>query len=460
MERMRIQLLTAALVAQATLSQPPAFASAPTQPILTSEVVASRANQWLLPYSKARDFSGVALIAQGEQILFERAYGKANVEHGLPNQLDTRFRVASLSKSFTAAGIELLIRKGQLSLSDKLDRYIKGIPNGEKITIAHLLLHQSGVGRFTLLKQDCLSEEEWIDQLRKSQPSFAPGTSSRYSNEGYFLLAVVLEKASGISYASFLQQNIFGPLGMKDSGSACKELPSGNSATGYLPRGSAQDLLPVSIQQAVPIGPGSIFSTARDLYQWLRAVDTNPQFQVDGLQYPYGWGKRNFSGRDLIDQSGIVEGFNAHIALYPSEHVYCVILSNIQSGFFNRFEKDLESVLWGGDVSRPPQPAAYRAPTNALMEYSGNYKSTTFPVAQMLSVRGQDLFLQWADAPFLRPLVATAKDSFLYRVEYAQVSFERDRKGRIFKSTWRWPQGDPLIFEKISDAREVRSPSQ
>ena len=459
MERMKTQLLTAALVAQATLSQTSAFASAPTQPTLASEVVASRANQWLLPYSKAGDFSGVALIAQGERILFERAYGKANVEHGLPNQLGTRFRVASVSKTFTAAGIELLIKKGQLSLSDKLDRYVKGIPNGEKITIAHLLLHQSGVGRFTLLKQDCLSEDEWIEQLRKSQPSFAPGTSSRYSNEGYFLLAVVLEKASGISYASFLEQNIFGPLGMKDSGSACKELPSGNNATGYLPRGSEQDLLAVAIQQAVPIGPGSIFSTARDLYRWLRAVDTNPQFQVEGLQYPYGWGKRNFSGRNLIDQSGIVEGFNAHIALYPSEHVYCVILSNIQSGFFNRFEKDLESVLFGGDVSRPPQPAAYRAPTNALIEYSGNYKSTTFPVAQILSVRGKDLFLQWADAPFLRPLGPTAKDSFLYRVEYAQVTFERGEKGEISRSTWRWPQGDPLIFEKISDAGAVRPPS-
>ena len=93
------------------------------------------------------------------------------------------------------------------------------------------------------------------------------------------------------------------------------------------------------------------------------------------------------------------------------------------------------------------------------MEYSGNYRSTTFPVAQILGVRGQDLFLQWADAPFLRPLVPTAKDSFLYRVEYAQVTFERGEKGEISRSTWRWPQGDPLIFEKISDAGAVRPPS-
>jgi CubicO group peptidase (beta-lactamase class C family) len=458
MERMKFQLLAAALVAQATFGQTPASPSPSTEPILASRV-ASRANQWLLPYAKVGDFSGVVLIAQGERILFERAYGEADVEHRVPNPLGTRFRLASLSKTFTAAGIELLIKRGQLRLSDTLDRYIKGIPNGDKITIDHLLLHRSGVGRFAQLKQDCLSEEEWIEQLRKNQPSFVPGTSSSYSNEGYFLLAVILEKESGIPYASFLEQNIFGPLRMKDTGSACKELPSGNNATGYLPRGSVQDLLPVSINQAVSIGPGSIFSNARDLYRWLRAVDTNPEFRVDGLQYPYGWGKRNFSGRNLIEQSGIVEGFNAHMAIYPTEHLYCIVLSNIQSGFFNRIEKDLESVLFGGDLSSPPQVATFRARTNALVEYTGTYKSTTFPVAQILSVRGKDLYMQWADAPFLRPLVPTGKDSFFYRVEYARVEFDRET-GQISRSTWRWPQGDPLTFEKVSESDAVGQPSR
>ena len=421
-----------------------------TEVTLAPQVVASRTNQWLTPYVQAGDFSGVVLIAQGERILFERAYGRADFERHTPNNLGTRFRLASLSKTFTAAGIELLIKKGQLNLSDTLDRYIEGIPNGDKITLSHLLLHQSGVGRFAQLKQDCLSEQEWISQLRNTTPSFAPGSTSSYSNEGYFLLAVILEKVSRTTYSGFLQQNIFGPLDMKQSGSACRELPRGDNAKGHLPGGSEEKPIPVAIKQAVPIGPGSIFSNARDLYRWLRAVDTNPAFQVQGLPYPYGWGKRNYSGRSLIEQSGIVEGFVAHIAIYPKEHIYAVILSNIQSGLFNRIPQDLESVLFEGDFSRPPQMTVLRKLATELAEYSGTYKSATFPIAQVLGLRGKHLYMHWADTPFLRPLVPTGKDSFFYRVEYAQVEFERDEKKQISRSVWRWPKGDPLVFAKAA----------
>src|ERR1700686_4858903 len=152
------------------------------------------------------------------------------------------------------------------------------------------------------------------------------------------------------------------------------------------------------------VGPGSIYSNARDLHVWLRAVDTNPSIRVDKLDDPYGGGKRNYSGRDLIEQSGIHEGFNAHMALYPKEHLYVVVLSNVQSGRFNRIPKDVEAVLFGREVSQPPDVKPAVVSDAALREYQGAYKTESIPVPQNLVVRDGKVFMQWGSYPFLRVL--------------------------------------------------------
>ncbi len=121
--------------------------------------IEQRADQWLKPYVAAGDFSGVVLIAQGDQMLAEKAYGKADFQHDVANQIGTRFRIASLSKTFTAAAIELLTAQGKLSLKDLLSKYVSGIPNGDKITVEQLLTHESGVGELddADMHRDCLS---------------------------------------------------------------------------------------------------------------------------------------------------------------------------------------------------------------------------------------------------------------------------------------------------------------
>src|SRR5262249_36756851 len=122
---------------------------------------ASRAEAWLKAYTAARDFSGVVLIAQGDRVVFERAYGLADPQVGAPNRSDTRFRVASVSKTFTAAAIEKLVADGKLRYTDTLGRYVEGIPNGDSMTIEQLLLHQSGLGVLDSddVYRDCLPHE-------------------------------------------------------------------------------------------------------------------------------------------------------------------------------------------------------------------------------------------------------------------------------------------------------------
>jgi CubicO group peptidase (beta-lactamase class C family) len=412
--------------------------------------VAARADEWLAPYLSAGDFSGVVLIAQGDQVLVEKAYGEADFEQGLANRVETRFWIASLSKTFTAAAIELLIAQGKVSLQDRLSKYVSGIANGDQITVEQLLAHESGVGELDAadIYRECLPKGELIERLRKASPMFAPGSDSHYSNEGYFLLAMVLEKASGTSYEDFLQKHIFDPLNLANTGSSCKNLPAGANAGGYVPGDRRGSVVPLAFPESTRPGPGSLYSNAHDLLTWLRAVDNDPAFQVNKFDYPYGWGKRNYSGRYLIEQSGLHEGFESHMALYPKEHIYAIVLSNVQSGLLNRIPKDLEAILFGGETSRPPDVNPISVDEAVLREYQGTYQAKAFPTPQNILVRDGKLFMQWGSYPFLRVLTPAGKDKFFFRYEYADVKFERDAKGNISGVAWHWPGGEAVAFVK------------
>ena len=167
---------------------------------LDPAVVSSHADAWLKPYQEVGDFSGVVLLAQGDKILFQKAYGLSDPQVGLANRLDTRFRIASVSKTFTAAAIEKLVADGKVRYSDSLSHYVEGIPNGDSITIEQLLAHESGAGVFDSedVYRDCLSRQDLLRRLSAAKPRFAPGKKSEYSNEGYFLLASVIERVTGL----------------------------------------------------------------------------------------------------------------------------------------------------------------------------------------------------------------------------------------------------------------------
>jgi len=427
----------------------PAFA-------LDGRAVEARADTWAKTFSDAGDFSGVILIAQGDRVLVQKAYGKADPQIGTPNRVETRFRIASVSKTFTAAAIELLLAQGRLKLSDPLSQYVAGIPNGGSITIEQLLLHESGVGVIegADVARDCLPPDALLARLRSAKPLFVPGKDSRYSNEGFFLLSLVVERVSGRSFDEFLKENLFTPLRMANSGLACRELPAGRNAFGSV--ASAEESGPNALpyNEAAQPGAGSAFSNAEDLLAWLRAVDTNPEFHIAKWKYPYGWGKRNYSGKDLMEQSGQVEGFNSHVAFYPAEHIYAILLSNVQSGFSSRISRDLEGILFGGPVSKPPAVRALTLGERSMKQYEGTFASSATPYTQTLAIRDGHLAMHWSDYPFWRTLTMVEGDTFFARCEYAYVRFSRSKEGYVSGMTWTWPGGSQLTFEK----RDVAPP--
>lgn len=417
---------------------------------LDAAQVSSRADAWLAAYEKAGDFSGVVLLAQGDKILFEKAYGYGDPQVRSPNRPETRFRLASLSKTFTAAAIEQLVAQGKLRHSDVLSRYVPAIPNGDSITVLQLLTHESGVGILDAedLYRECISHDDLLRRLATVKPLFAPGKESAYSNEGYFLLAAIVERVSGVSYEDFLRRIIFAPLQMENSGVACRDLPEGRNAFGSVATASEARLRPLPYNEAAQDGAGSLYSNAQDMLRWLRAVDRNPAFGLGKLPYPYGWGKRNYGAHDLLEQSGQLEGFLSHVAFYPQDHIYAIVLSNIQSGFSQRIAQDLEAVLFGGRVSSPPVVNPIVLGERSMRQYVGTYRSKEIAYPQTLAIRDGQLAMHWGQDPFWREMVMTDGDTFFLRAEYAQVHFERGADGAVRRMVWTWPGGAHLSFDK------------
>lgn len=422
-------------------------------PKLDAAEIDLRLEKYIRPYVDQKDFSGVILIAQGDSVLAEKAYGLANLKTNAKNKFETKFRVASVTKTFTAAGIVMLAERGKLKLNDPLGKFFPAFPNGQNITIEQLLLHRSGVGDLDepVHYKTCYAGIDLVNQIAKAKPEFAPGTDSSYSNSGYSLLAAVIENVSGEPYETFLQKNIFGPLKMTDSGSFCTEPKLRDLATGHVTGSAARSIEQVAASELTQIGAGSAYSTAEDLLKWLKAVRQNRLFNMDKLSYPYGWGKRDYSGSKLIEQSGLVEGFNSYIALYPSEDLYVVFLSNTQSGLFNRVAKDFRAVMLGGDFSTPEVLPKYVVAPTAIATYAGAYRSKDIPVPLNVVIQRDGAYLKWGNYPFMRSLTPIGKDKFFHRAEYAEISFDRDAQGKVIKITWKPSLGDPFSMERADN---------
>ena len=206
------RLILAFIVQISCLISPNTLALAQTQP---DKEIASRIQAYLQPFSETGNMIGTVLVARGGRILFRQSYGMANYELGVPNSSVTRYHIASVSKPFTAAAILQLQEQGHLSVSDKVSKYVPGFPNGERITLDHLLTHSSGIPDINgiegieTFERSPHTLEQLVAKFARLPVEFAPGSKQSYSNSNYNLLALILEKVSGESYENYLRRHIF-----------------------------------------------------------------------------------------------------------------------------------------------------------------------------------------------------------------------------------------------------------
>jgi CubicO group peptidase (beta-lactamase class C family) len=288
--------------------------------------------------------AGVLVVRQGQPVV-RRAYGMANLEERIAATPQTNYRLASVSKQFTAASILLLAQDGRLKLDDRVKRYLPALPAvADGITIRHLLTHTSGLIDYEDVMDPAdtrqVHDADVLALLRSQDRTyFEPGTGYRYSNSGYALLALIVERASGQRYARFLHDRIFQPLGMHDTvayESGVSEVA--RRAYGYSSEGGAWKRTDQSTTSAV-LGDGGIYSSIDDLIKWdaalyderllssqsLRQAFT-PATSTDDPQVEYGFGWR-ITGETLW-HSGETIGFRNVIVRWPQRHLTVVVLTN------------------------------------------------------------------------------------------------------------------------------------
>lgn len=304
-------------------------------------------------YNKS-DMPGAAvMVIDHSKIVFQKGYGLANVEKNLPVTDSTNFRLASVTKQFTAMCILMLIERGQLKFETTLkDIFPDFSEYGKNITIKNLLQHTSGLIDYEDLISDTVTvqvkDKDVLSMLMKTDSTyFETGSKHKYSNTGYALLALTVEKISGKPFGEFLNKNIFTPLEMKNTIAFEKNINEvTNRAFGYTIKGNKVQFTDQSITSAV-LGDGGIYTSLSDLYKWDQSLYNEKLISkkyldqswtegttTNGIKFPYGFGWRleTYNGNKVVYHTGSTRGFRNIIYRIPEKEFTIVILTNRDAG--------------------------------------------------------------------------------------------------------------------------------
>lgn len=390
-----------------------------------ANVTASRAA--VAAYVEQNQFAGAVLVAKDGKPVFREGFGLANREWNVPNTPDTAFRLGSITKQFTAASILQLADAGKLSLDDKISKYYAKAPaTWSAITIKHLLTHRSGIPSYTNLpeffeKQAGVSRtpEEIVELTSQMPLAFEPGTKFEYDNTGYVLLGYVIEKVTGQPYAAYLQDHIFGPLGMKRSGydNTTDILPG--RASGYGIENGVW-LNSQYLSMTLPHAAGSLYSTVDDLLIWdealyggkvVSAASLADMLTDHGDAYGYGIGPTEFEGHKVFRHSGGIPGFSTDMARFPDDGLTVIVLSNLEIARSSRIDDEIAR-LWLGLPPPPPPPALVPVTVapEILDRYVGVYE--LMPSFNITITRGGESLVAKATGQGEFPLTATSTTEF------------------------------------------------
>jgi len=310
-------------------------------------------------------FMGTVLVAKGDQLLINRGYGFANLEWNTPNAPDTRFRIASITKQFTAAAILILQERGKLKVEAPLKTYISDIPHAwNDVTVFNLLTHTSGIPDFINLADSPNFQtlpqrpEQLIAKIRDKPLQFAPGSDRAYSNTGYLLLGLVIEKVSGESYAQFVKENLLNPSGMRDSGYDTHAAVIHHRASGYTYGPDGFQNAPY-LDMSIPFAAGGLYATTGDLLRWERALfggkilsSASLEQMTTPFKQNYGLGLviQRLDGDKITDHSGSLEGFNSRLIHGERNNLVVVVLSNVSGPATDQLAGDLFKIVHGDKV--------------------------------------------------------------------------------------------------------------
>lgn len=332
-------------------------------PSINGQVLSAQIDNYIQNRGKGEDFSGVVLVAQNGKVIIQKAYGLADYEFLIRNTPSTKFRIGSVTKPFTALAVMKLQELGKLNVEDSICKYISECPaEWQSVKIEHLLTHTSGIpdlfGAMDAVPLEKTADE--IDRVVKSiknrQLQSLSGETYKYSNFGYCLLGYIIEKASGKLYTPFLIENILGPLGMNNTLYDDPRPIIKDRAQGYIRKDG--QLYNDKLTDPAGYSAGGLLSTAEDLLFLDLALDTgkvlskkslDEMFKAFRNEYGFGWKVTTKFERRLYNHTGQTHGFSTHIARYPDDHLFIVVLSNIETEDANETASNIASIVFGND---------------------------------------------------------------------------------------------------------------
>lgn len=343
---------------------------------------AAKIDEVMTTANKYRLFNGSVLVAENGKVIYKKGLGLANMEWQIPNTPDTKFRLGSITKQFTAALILQLVEQGKVKLDGKISDYLPNYRKdvGQKVTVHQLLNHTSGIPSYTSqagfmkdVSRNPYTVDDFVTKYASNDLVFEPGSKFVYNNSGYFLLGAIIEKVTGQPYEKVLKEKIFDPLGMKNSGYDHHGTLITRRATGYqkTPDGYINANY---LDMSIPYAAGSLYSTVEDLYLWDQALYTDRvvspaskelMYKPEKSDYAYGWviTKTRFNegveNVPIITHGGGINGFNTVIVRFPSQKNLVVLLDNTSQGAsLGGIQREIVNILYGQPHDLPRMPLA------------------------------------------------------------------------------------------------------
>jgi CubicO group peptidase (beta-lactamase class C family) len=333
-------------------------------------------------YSDYGQFNGTVLVAEKGKIIYEKGFGLANMEWAIPNQPDTKFRIGSLTKQFTAAIVLQLVDEGKINLDGKLSDYLSDYrkDTGEKVTIHQLLNHTSGIPNYTNrpdffaeFSRDPYNITDFVKKFASGDLEFEPGSKYSYNNSGYSLLGAIIEKVTGKSYEAVLTERIFKPLGMTNSGYDNHAPLIQKRASGYEKRPSGY-VNAAYLDMSLPYAAGSIYSTVDDLFKWDQALYQDKIISAENkkLMFTPGLGNYGYGIRitdqpigktdqktKVIQHGGGISGFNSLLTRLVDKQQTIILLDNVSLGrYHGNITNSIANILNGQPVEAPKRSIA------------------------------------------------------------------------------------------------------
>ena len=407
---------------------------------------------------KGKSPGASVLVSRNGKIIYSKGFGYADIGNRVPFTVETKSRIGSITKQFTASAILKLQEEGKLSVNDKLSKFIPDFPRGDEVTIHHLLTHTSGIHSYTNKPHFSktvnleVTPEEVIDSFKSDPYDFNPGEKFLYNNSGYFLLGYIVEKVSGQSLDDYLRNTFFNPLGMKNTGIHKSKPILENEAYGYAYTYNGEFEKAINWDMSRAGGAGALYSTAYDLYLWNEAIFNgkalneesiksafNPVVLNDGKKadelgwYGYGWVISEDRGLRRISHGGGLEGFNSEIRRYPDINVTICVLQNCMpfgpSMSANELADEMSEIFLWEDMK--PQESFKVDKTTGFSKYD-DYVGKYDYSGGIMNIRreGGRLFARLATQPEFE-IFPKSENEFFWKVVDAQITFIRDENGKV-----------------------------